>query len=208
MNNLSRRRLTLHRGLQNQFLYMRKSMLLLPLFAGQSLLSFGQDRKSDSTLSSLLMLDLGGQGIGVTYEHRLSNKITGDISAGIGGGHDIGEGFFEINYGYPAFYVSLTPKFFYNRQKRIDKGKEMILNSGNYIGLRFKFVAANNGPFDYYRNSVLGNIHWGMRRALGQHWLFNFHVGAGYAEDIDYGFGTIYPAIDFKFSYVFFKPKK
>ena len=187
---------------------MRKSLILLLLFTSQFLWSFGQDRKSDAALSSLLMLDLGGQGIGGTYELRLSDKMTADISAGLGGGHDIGEGFFEIDYGYPAFYISLTPKYFYNRQKRIDKGKEALFNSGNYFGLRLKFVAANNGPADYYRNSVLGNIHWGMRIALGRHWLFNFHVGAGYAEDIDYGFGTIYPAIDFKFSYVFFKPKK
>ena len=187
---------------------MRKSLILLPLIACLFLGSFGQHRRSDSALSSLIMLDLGGQGIGLTYEPRLSNKMTADISAVVGGGHDIGEGFFEINYGYPAFYVSLTPKYFYNRQKRINKGKEMILSSGNYIGLRLKFVAANSGPVYYYRNSVLGNVHWGMRRALGQHWLFNFHMGAGYAEDIDYGFGTIYPALDFKFSYVFFKPKK
>ncbi len=195
---------------------MIKSIILLALFAGQCLLSLGQDPKSDSVLSSLLMLDLGGQGIGLTYEHRLSNKMVADISAGIGGGHDIGEGFFEINYGYPAFYFSLTPKYFYNRQKRIDKGKEVHLNSGNYFGLRLKYVAANNRPVDIYgnsslnvyRNSVLGNIHWGIQRPLGQHWLFNFHIGAGYAEDIDYGFGTIYPAVDFKFSYVFLNSRK
>ena len=195
---------------------MIKSILFLTLFAGQSLWSFGQDPKSDSKLSSFIMLDLGGQGIGLTYESRLSNKMTVDFSAGVGGGHDIGEGFFEINYGYPAFYFSLTPKYFYNRQKRIDKGKETLFNSGNYVGLRLKYVAANsrhvdiygNSSLNVYRNSVLGNIHWGIQRALGQHWLFNFHIGAGYAEDIDYSFGTIYPAIDFKFSYIFFNSKK
>lgn len=195
---------------------MIKSIILLTLLASQFLLSFGQDPKSDAKLSSLLMLDLGGQGIGLTYERRLSNKMAADISAGIGGGHDIGEGFFEINYGYPAFYFSLTPKYFYNRQKRIDKGKETLFNSCNYLGLRFKFVAANsrrvdiygNSALNVYRNSVLGNIHWGLQRALGRHWAFNFHIGAGYAEDIDYGFGTIYPAVDFKFSYVFINSKK
>jgi hypothetical protein len=50
---------------------------------------------------------------------------------------------------------------------------------------------------------MLANLHWGIQRALGKHWAFNCHAGAGYALDIDYDFGTIYPAIDFKFSYVF-----
>lgn len=195
---------------------MIRSITFLILFTGQFLWSLGQDSRSDAKLSSLAKFDLGGQGIGLTYEARLSNKMTSDISAGLGGGHDIGEGFFEINYGYPAFYFSLTPKYFYNRQKRIDKGKATLFNSGNYLGLRFKFVAANsrrvdtygNSSLNVYRNSILGNLHWGIQRAMGQHWTFNFHIGAGYAEDIDYGFGTIYPAIDFKFSYVFFNSKK
>ena len=69
-------------------------MILLPLITCLFLGSFGQDRRPDSALSSLIMLDLGGQGIGLTYEPRLSNKMTADISAGVGGGHDIGEGFF------------------------------------------------------------------------------------------------------------------
>src|SRR5687767_11166891 len=123
---------------------MIKSIIFLSLFGVQCLWTFGQDPKSDSTFSSLIMLDLGGQGIGLTYEPRLSNKMVADISAGIGGGHDIGEGFFEINYGYPAFYFSLTPKYFYNRQKRIDKGKETLFNSGNYLGLRLKYVASSS----------------------------------------------------------------
>lgn len=195
---------------------MIKSIIFFTLLACKFLWSFGQDPKSDSTLSSLITLDLGGQGIGLSYVPRLSNKITADISAGVGGGYDIGEGFLEINYAYPAFYFSLTPKYFYNRQKRLDKGKEMLLNSGNYVGLRLKYVTASSKTVDVYgnsalvvyRNSILGNLHWGIQRALGQRWLFNFHVGAGYAQDIDYNFGTIYPALDFKFSYVFFNSKK
>ena len=195
---------------------MIRSITFLTLFTGQFLWSFGQDPKSDAKISSLIKFDLGGQGVGLTYEPRISNKMTADISAGLGGGHDIGEGFFEINYGYPAFYFSLTPKYFYNRQKRIDKGKKTLFNSGNYVALRLKYVAANSRPVDIYgnsslnvyRNSILGNLHWGIQRAMGQHWTFSFHIGAGYAQDIDYSFGTVYPAIDFKFSYVFFNSKK
>ena len=183
---------------------MIRSIILLTLFLGHFFSSAGQESKPGTQLSSLIKLDLGGQGLGLTYEPRLSDKILLDISGGVGPGYDIGEGFLEVNYAYPAMYLSLTPKYYYNRQKRIEKGKESQLNSGNYIGIRIKYVGAN----DYYRNSMLANLHWGMQRALGRRWTFNFHVGGGYAQDIDYNFGTIYPAVDFAFSYVFYNSKK
>ena len=185
-----------------------KSITFLTLFLGNLLLSFGQNPKFDIKLSSLTKLDLGLQGIGLTYEPRLSNKMTVDISAGAGGGYNIEKGSIEINYLKPAFYFSLTPKYFYNRQSRIDKGKKTLFNSGNYFGLRFKYVTPTNRKSDLTRNSFLANFHWGIQRAIDNHWTFNSHIGAGYARDIDYGFETIYPAIDFKFSYIFSNSKK
>ncbi len=187
---------------------MIRSIIFLILFSGHFFSSVGQKPTSDTKLSSLIKLDLGGQGIGLSYEPRLSNKMTLVIAGGVGGGYDIAEGSLEVNYGQPALYFSLTPKYYYNRQRRIDKGKETLLNAGNYIGIRVKFAGANYSPFSSYRNSILANLHWGIQRALGQHWTFNFHVGAGYAQDIDFNFGTIYPAIDFTFSYVFYNSKK
>ena len=185
-----------------------RSIILLTLFLSFFISSFGQKSKPSTQLSSLLKLDLGGQGLGLTYEPRLTDKMVLDVSGGIGAGYDIAEGSIELNYAYPALYLSLTPKYYYNRQRRIEKGKETILNSGNYMGARVKYVSANSASPDMYRNSMLVNIHWGMQRALGKRWTFNFHAGAGYAQDIDYNFGTIYPAIDFAFSYVFYNSKK
>ncbi len=187
---------------------MIRLITFVTLFFGHFPLSFGQDPKSDTKLSRFIKLDLGGQGIGLTYEPRLASQMTVDMSTGFGPAYDIAEGSIEISYGSPAFYVSLTPKFFYNRQTRIDKGKSSFFNAGNYVGLRLKYVSASGKKVDFYRNSMLANLHWGVQRGMGKHWTFNFHIGAGYAQDIDYNFGTIYPAIDFKFSYVFFRSKK
>ena len=66
-------------------------------------LSFGQDPKSDTKLSSLIKLDLAGQGIGLTYEPRLVKEMTVDMSTGFGPGYHIAEGSIGINYGSPAF---------------------------------------------------------------------------------------------------------
>jgi hypothetical protein len=54
---------------------------------------------------------------------------------------------------------------------------------------------------------VLTNIHWGIQRAIGGHWLFNFQSGVGYAIDGECGCGTIYPALDVKFAYVLGKKR-
>ena len=194
--------------MSKQTCYIIKSITFLTLFLGNLLLAFGQNPKFDIKLSSLIKLDLGLQGIGLTYEPRLSNKMTVDISAGAGGGYDIADGSIEINYLKPAFYFSLTPKYFYNRQSRIDKGKIMLFNSGNYFGLRLKYVTPIDRKSDLSRNGILANLHWGVQRAIENHLTFNSHIGVGYARDIDYGFGTIYPAIDFKFSYIFSNSKK
>lgn len=180
-------------------------IILLTFLLGFTYFSFGQSTATETKLLSLTKVDLGFQGIGFTYEQRLSNKVTVDLSAGAGGGYDIAEGYlnYKLELRKPAFYFSVTPKYFYNRNSRSLQGKNTLFNSGNYIGLRLKYVTPNDRQTDLTRNSILTNIHWGIQRAIGNNCTFNSHIGIGYAQDIDYNFGTIYPALDFKVSYVF-----
>lgn len=187
-----------------------KYIFLLTFFSGFTFLSFGQNQKPDVTLSRLTKLSLGFEGIGFTHEIKLFNKVTLDVSAGAGGGYNIGEGslLYDVKLPKPAFYFSMTPKYFYNREARFRKGKNMVLNSGNYFGLRLKYVTPNDKQSDATRNSILANVHWGIQRAIGNHLTINTHIGAGYAQDIDYNFGTIYPAIDFKLSYIISNSRK
>lgn len=184
-----------------------KRIILMTFLLGLMHLSFGQTSKSETKLSSLAKIDIGLQGIGFTYEPKISNKMIIDLSVGAGGGYDISEGSITYDVFKPAFYFSLTPKYFYNIQGRIKKGKNTQLNSGNYIGVRLKYVTPLDRKTDLIRNSILTNIHWGIQRAIGDHWLFNSHIGVGYAQDIDYRFGTIYPSLDFIFSYIILKQK-
>lgn len=186
-----------------------KVFIISIFFLGHITFSFGQTSTDDNKLRDLTKLDIGVQGIGFTWEPRLSNKATMDISIGAGGGYDIAEGHIGYKWDFfkPAFYFSATPKFYYNRKKRIETGKNSKYNSGNYIGLRLKYITANSAPNDHERNSLLINLHWGLQRAIGNRWTLNAHVGGGYAHDLDYKFGTIYPSLDFKFSYILSKPK-
>ena len=95
-----------------------KRTLISILFTGLIFLAVGQNVSSNTSLKSLTKLDVGLQGVGFTYEPRLSNKLTIDLSVGAGGGYDVYEGGvgYEWNIIQPAFYFSVTPKFFYNRK--------------------------------------------------------------------------------------------
>jgi hypothetical protein len=187
-----------------------KKATVLAVFIASLFAANAQAPATDTKLNNLIKLDLSLGGVGFTYEPRLGKKTTIDLSAGIGGGYDVSESSFgyEWNILEPAFYFSANPKFYYNRQKRYNKGKNVQLNSGNYFGLRVKYATAGLAQDGGTRQSLLINLHWGIQRAIGRRWTMNTHVGLGYAEDLDYQFGTIYPALDLKFSYVLWKGQR
>jgi hypothetical protein len=189
---------------------MKKTLLIL-ILTSNVFCAIAQNAPKDSSLKSLTKLDLGLQGVGLSYEPRLSNKLTIDFSAGAGGGYSISES--SLSYKWPllqpALYFMITPKFYYNRKKRIAKGKNFQNNAGNYFGLRLKYTTENNTS-DYssqvYQSGLI-NLHWGMQRSMSNKWILNLHAGAGYATDIGSGWGTVYPAVELKFSYLFKKSK-
>ncbi|MFV0604339.1 MAG: hypothetical protein ACK5NK_00735 [Niabella sp.] len=103
--------------------------------------------------------------------------------------------------------MSVTPKYFYNFNKREQKGKTTFNNSGNYIGARVKLSSANNNYYTNRINTVLVNAHWGMQRAMKKHWLYNMHFGVGVANNTTQKITVVYPAMEFKFSYILWKNK-
>ena len=85
------------------------------------------------------------------------------------------------------------------------KGKPANLNAGNYIGIRVKYTTKGISESSSVRDALLFNAHWGMQRGIGKRWTMNAHFGAGYAldaTDLNNSEGTIYPALDLKFSYI------
>jgi len=168
---------------------------------------------SAAKLQPLTKLNLELQGVSLTVEPKLGNSATIDLSAGIGtGGYDIWTNSltYYVNPLAPTGFVSISPKFYYNRNKRAVKGKPVELNAGNYIGLRIKYttksITENGNAWD----ALLFNAHWGMQRAIGKRWTFNTHFGLGYAidaTDLNNAEGTIYPALDLKFSYMLNKQR-
>jgi len=190
---------------------MKKQIFTL-LFTSLSFIVIAQNR-SGNQLHSLTKFNLELQGFGFSLEPKLGNSSTIDFSAGIGtGGYDI----WRSNFNYvvdplgPTGFISITPKFYYNRNKRLAKGKSGELNSGNYLGVRVKYTTRSISENAQAWDALLFNAHWGLQRAVGNRWTFNTHFGLGYAidaVDLNNSAGTIYPALDIKFSYILNKKR-
>jgi hypothetical protein len=182
------------------------------IFASFSLIAAAQNN-SNAQLRSLTKLNLELQGFSFSAEPKLGKSSTIDFSAGIGtGGYDIWQNSFTyvVNPLNPTGFISITPKFYYNRNKRLAKGKPGELNSGNYIGLRVKYTSRGLSEDTRVWDALLFNAHWGMQRAIGNRWTLNTHFGLGYAidaVDLSNSAGTVYPALDLKFSYILNKKR-
>ena len=185
---------------------MKKSILLL-LFMGFFVMEiFAQDRTT--TLVSHPKVELGLQGLNVGYELVTGKNTLLDFNAGLGGGYSVQD--YETSYTWnflsPAFFAITEFRYYYNLNKRLSKHKKMGVNAGNYVGAQMKYATGGifNNNYGYrLHNTFLTEIHWGIQRDLGKNFLFNLHVGLGYARDIYWNSGAVYLAAGVKFGYMF-----
>lgn len=171
------------------------------------------DQLSPATVP-VTRIDIGFEGAGISFQRKLSGPFMIELSTGIGGGYD------EVNkntisYSWdlfnPGWYLSVAPKFLYNFRNRMKAGKNTKFNSADFIGAKVKWGMTNLLSTEDPVTTVATNIHWGMQRNLGNRWLFTGQTGIGYIVDISSTpdpSGTIYPALDIKFSYVLSGRKK
>jgi hypothetical protein len=134
-----------------------------------------------------------------------------NLSAGLGGGYYIYSNGFHSSWiiNEPVAYFKSEFKYTYNRNKRLAKSKPILNNAGNYVAFQTKY--ATNRVFgkneweesaNPLKRTLLNEFHWGLQRPLGQKFLFNFHLGLGYASDFDFNSNHIYPAAGAQFAYI------
>jgi hypothetical protein len=89
---------------------------------------------------------------------------------------------------YNSFYAlapNITADFrnYYNFRKRLDKGKTINNNSGNYLALRGEYrfsPVVNKDQFPTYNNGfVLGGV-WGIQRVYNSGIYLGLSLGAGF----------------------------
>lgn len=148
---------------------------------------FAQEKATDLFNANISVI-----GIGIQYEKALSDNFTAVGSLDYMGG---------FRYSYSDFYgsdfdyilttsLSLEGRYYYNFDRRIDKGRNTKNNSGNYIALKGNFIpdwlTASNG--DRLNVDPQGSltVNYGLKRSFAQNFFYEFYTGLGlafYQED-------------------------
>lgn len=164
-------------------------------------------RKEAPPLRTVTRIDLGLQGLGISLEVPVGRKYTIEFSGGLGGGYEVSDSSFSYDWGLlnPCAYFSVNGRYYYNRDRRAAKRKSLLLNAGDYFGVRLKYTSPEVTGDGSMSDAVLVNVHWGMQRPIGRKWTINGHAGIGWGynaiNSIAPGGGRVYPAAEFKISY-------
>jgi hypothetical protein len=106
--------------------------------------------------------------------------------------------------------LSLEGRYFYNRERRKEKGKKILNNSGNYLGLEIQrvpdwFTSTSNDNVSI-RTSTAIVPKIGMKRAIGNFMTFELAGGLGY-EFTDQGSDGIAVVLDLRLGFLLFKSR-
>jgi len=160
--------------------------------------SFAQDAEGVGNVHSVqaAIIPLG---VGYGYEHALSKKFTLNTELMLSGGLS---GVFGVVMS-PTLRVE--PRFYYNYLKRSGRGQKILNNSANFLSLsienRFNAYIIN---VDVKKGLNLISVipKWGQRRAIGQHFFFEWALGVGASYNRLDKF-KVAPGIDVRFGYAF-----
>jgi len=173
---------------------LTKFFLLLPFL--------GNAQQSNDTYRNSRVIEIGTHGLSVGYDILIGNKSFLNFETGVGGGYNLNDDAvsYILNFSKPTPYVKSSYSFFYNKDKRISKGKSLKNNSGNFIEAQLKYSFGNKNDIDLNK-SLLTDLHWGIQRSIGSNFYFRTHVGIGYLQDFDLSKGNLTPTLGFKFGY-------
>ena len=143
---------------------------------------------------------IGLIGTWVAYEHALNKNLTINSEIGYVGAILKGTNGNRLDYIFKPMY-NVEPRYYYNFDKRIDKGKKTNNNAANYLGLSFIYSSGNEltNTSIQARESFVILPRWGFNRNLSPSINFEFAIGTGYGCAKDIQGGII--GLDLKFSY-------
>lgn len=154
-----------------------KKIIFILLFTN---FSFSQNNPKASVEKSIFGIQTGFLGVWVQNESRLSNLISLRSEIGLDFGYSK-NGFGETSVFIPS--VRLEPRWYYNLEKRLKKGRKISNNSGNFLAMNINY----NPDWFYISNqdnliiiSTLAFIpKWGIKRTAGNHFTYEAGFGIG-----------------------------
>lgn len=158
-----------------------KKILLFLLAILFTVSAFSQEEKSASVEKSIFGIQTGLLGIWVHNEARLSDQFALRTEVGLDAG-------FRANSNNTLIglipVIRLEPRWYYNLDKRLAKGKNISNNSGNSFSLNVVynpdlFVISNEENINVI-STVAFIPKWGIKRTYGKHFTFETGIGVGY----------------------------
>lgn len=185
---------------------MKKFILFIMLFC--ALFCYAQnDEGSVPNLENLFSANINVIGAGFTYERVVGEKFTTHFNAsyqlvglspGSGDNGDI-----DLTF---AGNFSLAGRYYYNRERRLNKGKKLTQNAGNYLAGEFQvipdFLINTEEDFINYLTTYTVGAKYGLRRNIAKNLNYEFEFGVGYVfTERD---NLVLPLLEFKLQYVLF----
>lgn len=140
---------------------------------------------------------------GLEYETGITDNSTLDFRFGLGfalvGGELRGGTDFGIFPNFSAQY-----RRYYNLAKRLEKGKNISRNSGNYLALHSSIYSGKPifGDLEFESDySVEVGPVWGLQRVYGKGFKLDLNLGAGFGFN-EIGDTYISPLIGFRLGWV------
>lgn len=165
-------------------------MKFFTLFAAFFLCTFNTTAQNQpqtaSVENSLFGVQTGFLGIWVHNETKLSNSIVLRSEIGLDAGifgNSYSNEHADIDYVF-APVLTVEPRWYYNLEKRLSKGKSIDNNNGNFWGLRISFnpdlFVISNIDEVSVPNQLFIIPKWGIKRGIGKHFTYEVGIGAGY----------------------------
>lgn len=163
------------------------------------------DKEYTRYLKTLGKVDLGLSGLGLSLETPVSDQVLLEFAAGLGAGYKVDEDFrYRLYFNDPAVFGSAHMKYYYNQQSRVDRGRPVSYNAGNFFGIKAKYTSPTLWEQQTWHTMLVG-FHWGLQRKIGKYFLYQFDVGIGVAVDLENKNShhiTPFPDLNFRISYV------
>lgn len=149
-----------------------------------------------SVEKSIFGIQTGILGIWIHNEVKLSNSIALRSEIGLDAGI-FGSSYSNENYVDYIFapVLTLEPRWYYNFEKRLNKGKKINNNSGNFLALKVSFnpdlfVISNRDDISV-PNQLFIIPKWGIKRAIGQHFTYEVGIGLGYHKVFENDYNSV-----------------
>lgn len=188
---------------------MRYLFFVLAIFTLNSSLQAQEDNGAN-TLGSF-RIDILTPGIGGELQLRPTQTLEGSLNLGFGFGYSNAEfdGAGSNNYFLLAPNMHLQYRYYFNRAKRLEKGKSIYNNSGLFFGVHTQYsgpeIFTTNDRYSANNGFQIGPI-FGAQKTFQNNLQLGFSMGYGYNS----AYSTSLPASflgSLNFSYVIF-PKK